>query len=311
MKGKFISLILLPFLYVLLVVIPFGFDLFFEKDISCEKTCLFVVFLAIAIVANVVSHCTGKIERGQNDLSTEILKSECKVTLDRYNMIYESFKEKILSNENNYNLNYDPSEKIASILNSLSECFEKYLNVKSSYVSVAVFYRFEYQNEDEWKRLDKDYYPAFESNPAVMLEPDSFGKFLNEDGTEDFYLLNDKYREGIKKNRYKLNNKDIETRKRYHRYGSIIGAKILVKVGEHEHIRAILTLSTYGKKIDSVPFGLFRENIENKIEKYILPLSLINVKSELIQLYLEKKMKRLNHLPESEVNAQGNGGDSP
>lgn len=289
LKGKFINLILLPFLYVLLVAIPFAFDLFFEKEISKEKTCLFFVFLAVAIIANVVSHCIGKIERGQNDLSIEILKSESRITLERYNMIYESFKEKIISNKSNYHLNYDPSEKISSILNSLSECFEKYLNVKSSYVSVAVFYHFEYQNEDEWKRLDKDYCQAFESNPAVILEPDSFGKFLIEDGTEDFYLLNDKYKEGVKKNRYKLNHKDIETRKRYHRYGSIIGAKILVKVGEHEHIRAILTLSTYGKKIDSVPFGLFRENIENKIEKYILPLFLVNVKSELVQLYLKEK----------------------
>lgn len=247
------------------------------------------MFLSIAVIANVVSHCIGKIERGQNDLSMEILKSECKITLDRYNMIYESFKEKMLSNEINYNLNYDPSEKISSILNSLSECFEKYLNVKSSYVSVAVFYHFEFQNEDEWQRLDKDYCPAFETNPDVISEPDSFGKFLLKDGTENFYYFNNKYREGLKRKRYKLNNKDIETRKRYHRYGSIIGAKILVKVSEYEHIRAILTLSTYGKKIDSVPFGLFRENIENKIEKYILPLFLVNVKSELVQLYLKEK----------------------
>ena len=295
MKGKFINLILLPFLYVLLVAIPFGFDLFFEKDISCEKTCLFVVFLAIAIIANVVSHCTGKIERGQNDLSREILKSECKVTLDRYNMIYESFKEKLFSNEEHYSLNYNPNEKIASILISLSNCFENYLNVKSSYVSVAVFYHFDFQNEDEWNKLDKDYCPAFETNPAVIFEPDSFGKFLIEDGTEDFYLLNDKYREGVKKNIYRLNNKDKETKKRYHRYGSIIGTKILVKVSEKEYIRAILTLSTYGKKIDSVPFKLFREKLENKIEKYILPLFLVNVKSELIQLYLEEISRNPNH----------------
>ncbi len=288
MKEKFINLIL-PFLYVLLVAIPFGFDLFFEKEISREKLWMFLAFLAIASCAYVVSNCLGKIERGQNDLSNEILKSECKVTLDRYNMIYESFKEKIISNEDHYSLNYNPNEKIASILISLSNCFESYLNLRSSYVSVAVFYHFDFQNEDEWNRLDKDYFPAFETNPAVILEPNSFGKFLIEDGTEDFYLLNDKYREGVKKNRYKLNDKDIETRKRYHKYGSIMGAKILVKVGEKKHIRAVLTLSTYSKKIDSTPFGLFREKIENKIEKYILPLSLINVKSELIQLYLQEK----------------------
>ena len=55
------------------------------------------------------------------------------------------------------------------------------------------------EKDDEWKRLDKDYYPAFETNRAVIFEPGSFGKFLIEDGTENFYLLNDKYKDGVKK----------------------------------------------------------------------------------------------------------------
>lgn len=294
MKDKLAKVIfmILPFFYVLLVVIPFGYDLFKETEIFSGKICLFLVVLVIAIIANVLSYYSGKIERGQNDLSIEILESECEVTQARYDMIYDSFKEKLVTNEEHFSLNYDPKKKIASILVSFSKCFEKYLNVKPSYVSVAVFYHFDFQEkEDEWNRLDKDYYPAFETNRAVIFEPDSFGKFLIEDGTEDFYLLNDKYKDGVKKNRYRLNKKDIETRKHYHRYGSIMGAKILVKVGEKEYIRAVLTLSTYSKKIDSIPFKLFREKLENKIEKYILPLFWVNVESELMQLYLQEKLK--------------------
>lgn len=139
--------------------------------------------------------------------------------------------------------------------------------------------------------MDKDYYPAYKTNRAVIFKPGSFGKFLIEDGTEDFYLLNDKYKDGTKKGRYKLNEKDEETKKRYHRYGSIMGTKMVVKVGGKEHIRAILTLSTYSKKIDSVPFKLFRKKLEEKIEKYILPLFVANVESELMQLYLQEKLK--------------------
>lgn len=123
-------------------------------------------------------------------------------------MIYESFKEKIISNEYHYSLNYNPNEKIAYYYISLSNCFESYLNLKSSYVLVAVFYHFDFQNEDEYNRFDKVYFPVFETNSVIILEPNS----LIGDGTEDFYLLNDKYREGVKKNRYKLNYKDIGTK---------------------------------------------------------------------------------------------------
>lgn len=293
MKEKLAKVIfvILPFLYVLIAVIPFGYDLFYGSEISIEKIYLFLVVLVIAIVANVVSHYYGRIERGQNDLSIEILKSEREVTQARYNMIYNSFKGKVVSDERQFNLNYDPNEKIESILVSLSKCFEKYLNVKSSYVSASVFYRFDFHGKNEWKRLDHNYYPAYDTNRKVISDSGSFGKFLISDGTEDFYLLNNKYRDGVKKGRYELNEKDKETKKRYHKYGSIMGTKIIVKVGEKEYIRAILTLSTYSKKIDSVPFKLFREKLERKIEKYILPLFVANVESELMQLYLQEKLK--------------------
>lgn len=159
-------------------------------------------------------------------------------------------------------------------------------------MSVSVFFHFDFHGEnDEWKRLDKDYYPAYDTNRSVIFDSNSFGNFLINDGTEDFYLLNNKYRDGVKKGRYKLNKKDEETKKRYNRYGSIMGTKMIVKVSGNEYIRAILTLSTYRKKIDSVPFKLFRRKLEEKIENCVLPLFAVNVESELMQLYLQEKME--------------------
>lgn len=73
--------------YVLLVVISFGYDLFNETEISSGKISLFFVVLVIAIVANVLSHYSRKIERRQNDLSIKILESECAVTQARYDMV--------------------------------------------------------------------------------------------------------------------------------------------------------------------------------------------------------------------------------
>lgn len=296
MIKKFLSKALysmLPFLNVLIATIPFGYSLFYDKQFSPEKICLFAAVFIITTIVNIFSHYNGKIERGQNDLSVEILISERDITKSRYDMIFETFKKEVVTSKKTYHLNYNPNQKIASIIESLSKCFEKFLNIKSSYVSVSVFYHFDFHDSDKWNRVDKDYFPAFETNDAVIFEQGSFGKFLIE-GTEDFYLINDKFKDGYKKNRYKLNIKDEESRKKCHSYGSIMGTKIVVKINDKEYICAILTLSTYGKKIDNVPLKLFRQKLEDKIEKYILPLFAVNIESELMQLYLQEKAKYSN-----------------
>ena len=92
----------------------------------------------------------------------------------------------------------------------------------------------------------------------------------------------------MKKKRYKLNQKDIETRDKFHRYGSIIGSKIVVKIGNKEYIQALLTISTYSKKIYNDPFEIDREKLERKIEDAILPVFKTDIESELLQIYLEE-----------------------
>lgn len=156
------------------------------------------------------------------------------------------------------------------------------------YVSVAIFYHFNYQDEKEWNRFDKDYCKAFKNNEQVIFEKDSFGKYVME-GTEGFYLINDKNRDGAEQGYYKLNKKDIETKKKFHKYGSIIGTKIIVKIDNKEYIEALLTISVYGRKIDTFPFGIFREKLECQIEDDILPAFKSNIESELMQIYLEEK----------------------
>lgn len=120
-----------------------------------------------------------------------------------------------------------------------------------------------------------------------FFEEDSFGKYVME-GTEGFYWLNNKNRDGVKKKRYKLNKKDIETKNKFHRYGSIVGSKIVVKIDSKEYIQALLTISTYGKKIYDDPFEIDRERLERQIEDVILPVFKIDIESELLQIYLEE-----------------------
>lgn len=286
---------MLPILNTLLIIVPLWCSLFISDEIFTVKIKIFVL-IAVAVFAlmtYLVSDRNISMERAQNKLSIEILKGERDITRYRCDMILESFKNTLLHNEIHQKLNYSPYEKIAFILKSISLCFETFLEIRPKYVSVAVFYHFDYQEENKWNRLDKNYCQAYGNDEEVILDEDSFGKFVME-GTEGFYLINDKYYDGAKKNKYKLNPKDVETKDKFHRYGSIMGAKIIVKIENKEYIQALLTISTYGKKIDTVPFGIFREKLECKIEDDILPVFKTNIESELMQIYLEEMDQRSN-----------------
>lgn len=286
---------MLPILNTLLIIVPLWCSLFISDEIFTVKIKIFVL-IAVAVFAlmtYLVSDRNISMERAQNKLSIEILKGERDITRYRCDMILESFKNTLLHNEIHQKLNYSPYEKIAFILKSISLCFETFLEIRPKYVSVAVFYHFDYQEENKWNRLDKNYCQAYGNDEEVILDEDSFGKFVME-GTEGFYLINDKYYDGAKKNKYKLNPKDVETKDKFHRYGSIMGAKIIVKIENKEYIQALLTISTYGKKIDTVPFGIFREKLECKIEDDILPVFKTNIESELMQIYFEEMDQRSN-----------------
>lgn len=279
----------LPLLFSLLVVFPLFCSLFIsdEKVTEKNKTILLIVFAIVTLITYLVSQRNISMERAQNKLSIEILKGERDITKNRYDMIFASFKNVLFQNGIHQKLNYNPYEKIAFILNAISLCFETFLEVRPKYISVALFYHFDFQGSDTWNRLDKNYCQAYGNNEEVILEEGSFGKYVME-GTEGFYLINDKYWSGVRKNIYKLNQKDIETKRKFHKYGSIMGTKMVVKIDNTEYIHALLTVSTYGKKIDSVPFEIFREKLERKIEDDILPVFKINIESELMQIYLEE-----------------------
>ncbi len=286
---------ILPILNTLLIIVPLWCSLFISDQIFTVKIKIFVL-IAVAVCALMtyfVSDRNISMERAQNKLSIEILKGERDITKYRCDMILESFKNTILHNEIHQKLNYSPYEKIAFILKSISLCFETFLEIRPKYVSVAVFYHFDYQEDDKWNRLDKNYCQAYGNDEEVILDDDSFGKFVME-GTEGFYLINDKYYDGAKKKKYKINPKDTETKGKFHRYGSIMGTKIIVKIDNKEYIQALLTISTYGKKIDTVPFGIFREKLECKIEDDILPVFKTNIESELMQIYLEEMNQSSN-----------------
>ena len=275
--------------YTLLIVLPLACSFFVsdEKFTVDKKIGALIVVSVIALITYRVSERNNSVERAQNSLSDKILHGENNVAQIRYNLVFASFKNAILYNDTHQKLNYNPYEKIALILKAISECFETFSDIREKYISVTIFYHFDFQEDDKWSRLDKNYYPAYENNQQVIFEEDSFGQYVMR-GTEGFYWLNNKNRDGVKKKRYKLNQKDIETKKRFHRYGSIIGSKTAIRIDNKEYIKALLTISTYSKKIYNDPFEIDREKLERQIEDVILPVFKIDIESELLQIYLEE-----------------------
>lgn len=273
-------------LTIIIECIAFGVSLFFSNVSLALKIGLFIFFLVAVFISTAFSHSNIIMEQKQNDLSTEILYGEYKIMQYRYNSIYELFKNAIYNNATYQKLNYDPKDKIYSILLDIVTCFKNFLGHETENISATVFFHFDFQEEGDWTRLGQNYFEAYESNELVMKDKNSFGKYVMG-GTQIFYFLNDKYEEGFKRGIYKLNDKDKETEKIYHTYGSIIGIKIGITVNEREHIRALLTISTYGKQIDNVPHGIFREKIEKELKGNILPIFKTNIESELMQLYLQ------------------------
>lgn len=292
-----ITSILIPILATLLVILPL---IEIHDD---YKTIMIIIIAVIALVLNVYSYTNESIEYNNNKLSIEILKGERDITKNRYEQIYKSFKKQLSSNQFTQKLNYNPYDKISFILKAISASFEKFINIKSKYISVAVFYKFDYQNPNRWNRIDKNYFPAYENNKLVIFDAKSLGKYVME-GSEDFYFINDKYKEGVKNQKYNLNNKDKETKIKFNKYGSIIGVKIVVRIGDKEYIHALLTISTYGKKIDNIPFKIYREKLEEKIEEYILPMFIANIESELMQIYLQEMDYNINKMEESNGETQ-------
>lgn len=281
---------LMPLLHSSLILLPLGCSLFIgdEKLSPMNKGLIFITVGIIALVTYLVSDKNISMEREQNKLSVNILKGERDLARYRRDMIFKVFEGVLERNETSQELNYDPYKSLATILKPISSCFEAFLRLRPKYISVAIFYHFDYQDKKEWNRFDKNYYKAFRSNEQVIFEEDSFGRYVM-DGTEGFYLINDKNRDGAKQGYYKLNKKDRETKKKFHKYGSIIGTKIVVKIDNKEYVEALLTISVYGRKIDTFPFGIFREKLECKIEDDILPAFKSNIESELMQIYLKEK----------------------
>lgn len=115
------------------------------------------------------------------------------------------------------------------------------------------------------------------------------------EGTEGFYLINDKYHDGAKKKKYKLNPKDTETKGKFHRYGSIMGTKIIVKIDNKEYIQALLTISTYGKKLILFHLEYFVRNWNVKLRMiYCQYLKLIlsqNLCRYIWKKWLKERMK--------------------
>lgn len=278
-----------PVLITIATSIPFAVSLFCpDGTLTCIwRIVLFCIFAGLTYITNLSSNSTIIKERSKNKLANQMLSGAKEIAEYRKNNIKESFK-KVINGVGVYEkLNYCPEEKLYFILEQLRTTFKNYIVIEDENISTAIFYHYDFQEERNWIRLGQNYFNAYEDDESVIFDSSSFGKHVLK-STKSFHFLNDKFQEGFKEGIYKLNDKDVETEKECHKYGSIIGLKFGVKENETEHISVLLTISTYGKQIDDIPFKTFRKQIESEIRDDILPMFQKEIESELMQLYLQE-----------------------
>lgn len=279
-----------PFLKTIVTTIPFAVSLFLPNNTYfIWRILLLVIFLGLDYYINVSSNSTIIMERSQNKLATQMLHAAKEIAEYRENDIKESFA-KVINGVGVYEkLNYNPEKKLDFILEQLRTTFKNYIVIEDENISTAIFYHFGFQEERKWTRLGQNYFSAYEDDESVIFDSNSFGNHVLNN-KKRFHFLNDKLQEGVKEGIYKLNDKDVETEKECHKYGSIIGLRFCVKdeSKKKEDILVLLTISTYGKQIDNVPFKAFRKRIEREIRKDILPMFQKEIESELMQLYLQE-----------------------
>lgn len=248
----------------------------------------FVVLYTLII--NVIDRIQIKQEIDYSSISTFVLD---KIKF-LYNEKLDNQKDTFLTPNLTTPFSYDVVKRINVILRELIHCIEYSSDIDADHISAALFYSFDNEDE-EWYLAEKNYCDAFdgEIRDAVM-HPESFALFLKNYKANDFYFLNNKYKDGVcyKQNGtktpiYKMNERDIEVFRRTGKYGSIVGWKFVIKHNAATYIQAMLFISTYGVMLDKSIFGGHRKIVERNIKKLILPYFQMNFQAELMHLYRE------------------------
>lgn len=268
---------------------------------SKGKTVTLIVYLFVilyTLTINVFDRIRIKQEQDYASISKFVLEKTLVLYDDKLENQKDTFFNQAITNTS---FTYDVVKRINNVLKELIRCVEYSSELNPDNISAALFYTFN-KKKGHWYLIERNYCDAFDGKKRdAVMHPESFAKFLSE-YSRDFYLINDKYKDGVKHKIkgtvspiYKLNKRDNEDFQQTKKWGSIAGIKFKIKNKKTVYIQAMLFVSTYNGKLDNSKFGGNKSFVEKSLSEIILPYFQMNLQAELMHLYREDSQKNKQH----------------
>lgn len=211
-----------------------------------------------------------------------------KVCDNKYNTLISLISDIRLGKENPIYIISKPCEQLKNITNEMSSCLRELL-VHDGYVInedemyVSIFYKFDIK--DEWEQTQSPF-------PEMGLPVDEVTNNINSTfshtllSKNGIVFINNK-QEGFVRNQY-IPDKDDRYDDSGNLKGSILCYRIICRKNGTEHIKAVLSISTYDKRIEPSNVLEKRKNVQDNIKNYIIKEFEKRIKIELCLLYLSE-----------------------
>ncbi len=160
---------------------------------------------------------------------------------------------------------HDPMESINNILDEISAFFADSLSIRRNQVSANLAYCISDNKVWTWADSNGAEDPAL----TALVNNEQSAIYQICSGRQNFLFHADKI-EANKKSEYVFNKKDLE----HNNIGSIICAKVVCGKHNKEYIFAVLSISTYGKRI------IYDLNNEKQVKEFI--------KDQILEQYFER-----------------------
>lgn len=207
---------------------------------------------------------------------------------NKYNTLIKLVSDIVNEKEKPRYIISKPCEQLKTITKELAACLRSLLvhngyNLNENDMYVSIFYKF--HTSSVWKQAHSAFPETGASVEFVTTNENStFSKTLSSKNGVIF--INDK-EEGLKNNQY-VSDKDDKYDKDGKLKGSILCYRIICKKDGIDYITAILSISTYDKRIEPSNDSEKINNTRDNICKYIIETFEKRIKIELCLVYLSE-----------------------
>lgn len=223
-----------------------------------------------------------------NYIKKRVDKRIVNVCNNKYNTLISLIHQIVLGDKTPKSIISKPCEQLKTITREMADCLRTLLEhggytLDENEMYVSIFYKFHTMNE--WKQTRSAFPETGLSVSDVTENPNStFSHVLqNKNGV---VFINNKQK-GVDNNQY-IPDKDDKYDDKNKLRGSILCYRIVCSKDGVNYIKAVLSISTYEKRIEPSNSSAKIKNTQDNICKYIIQAFEARIKIELCLLYLSE-----------------------